>query len=468
MGRYPELYGKWTEDHFVWVGDGGYYIKVGADYEIWSPVIIKAIFEKIDEDKGAIGLSSINDGDIPLPFYLPQLYSIISAINFKKPTHRYPQFVVEPGYYRLFANIDTVTLIDNDIISSYNLLVNVKPRVTQSIVVTPSRYSQLQPNHVFVLAKSPFASVEIVNYIVNPESKLIEIDLSPTPHWNYYLAIVLSDTFNIVNAVGYASPESVVLSLNFDYTSFDVAGYRIYSIRLTPEIDHLTVKYGVYGDLTLKPEVLNLKSQGRWVTGYIEVLPPYTANDIDHTTVELCFGDLSVEAEGPWSIGDYDNDDITDLMVKFNGSAVKEMLLAKNIVPPLDVEFLARGAFTDSVGFAARGMIHVISQGGGPQSSEGKRTASVTFGIYAVNPSLSSKSVKITYGINIDGIISLKLYDASGRLIRKLVNELKPCGMHYIIWNGKDELGRECPAGIYFVELKSQGTSDVAKVILVR
>ncbi|MEO0183235.1 MAG: FlgD immunoglobulin-like domain containing protein, partial [candidate division WOR-3 bacterium] len=228
------------------------------------------------------------------------------------------------------------------------------------------------------------------------------------------------------------------------------------------------INYGVYGNLDLKPEVLNLKSQGRWITGYIEVLPPYSVSDIDHTTVELVFGRQIVKAKGPWSVGDYDGDGIPDLMVKFDREAVKRMLLVENIIPPLDVEFLARGSFTDGTKFAALGTIYVISPGGGPQSCEGEKGASITFGINTVIPNLSSGSVTIKYGINQNGMVNLKIYDASGRLVRRLMNERKDIGKYTAVWDGTDELGKGCPAGIYFVKLESQGASDVAKIILVR
>ena len=65
------------------------------------------------------------------------------------------------------------------------------------------------------------------------------------------------------------------------------------------------------------PETLCLHSLfGRWITAYIELPEGYDVSDIDISTVRL---NDEVPAEThPTSIGDYDDDGISDLMVKFS------------------------------------------------------------------------------------------------------------------------------------------------------
>ena len=65
------------------------------------------------------------------------------------------------------------------------------------------------------------------------------------------------------------------------------------------------------------PETLSLHSVfGRWIKAYIELPEGYDVNDIDVSTVML---NDEVAAElHPTKIGDYDNDGISDLMVKFS------------------------------------------------------------------------------------------------------------------------------------------------------
>ncbi len=87
--------------------------------------------------------------------------------------------------------------------------------------------------------------------------------------------------------------------------------------------------------IDVDPDALNLKSKGRWVTCYIEVSDGCNVSDIDRTTVVLN-GTVSVDTfwvDKPLEsvIGDYDNDAIPDLMVKFDRQALIEFLKTKGV-----------------------------------------------------------------------------------------------------------------------------------------
>lgn len=78
------------------------------------------------------------------------------------------------------------------------------------------------------------------------------------------------------------------------------------------------------------PNTLNLKSKGKWVTVYIELLDGYDILDIDITTIMLN-GQVPIGSH-PYGIGDYDADSIPDLMVKFDRTAVQNILTKGNAV----------------------------------------------------------------------------------------------------------------------------------------
>jgi enterochelin esterase-like enzyme len=65
--------------------------------------------------------------------------------------------------------------------------------------------------------------------------------------------------------------------------------------------------------------------------------------------------------------------------------------------------------------------------------------------------------------------IEMKIYDASGRLVRDLYCALPhaPCAMQ-ISWDGTDQADRQLPSGVYFVKLKSDDYEETEKVLLVR
>lgn len=72
------------------------------------------------------------------------------------------------------------------------------------------------------------------------------------------------------------------------------------------------------------PDTLNLTSKGKFVTVYIELPPSYDVNDIDISSIHLnC--EVSALTE-PIAVGDYDNDAVLDLMVKFDRAALQQIL----------------------------------------------------------------------------------------------------------------------------------------------
>jgi len=75
----------------------------------------------------------------------------------------------------------------------------------------------------------------------------------------------------------------------------------------------------------IDPNTLNLKSKGKWITVYIEFPEGCDVNNIDLNTIELkkeMDFIKGISESGPSGVGDYDYDNIPDLMVKFDRSSV--------------------------------------------------------------------------------------------------------------------------------------------------
>jgi hypothetical protein len=73
----------------------------------------------------------------------------------------------------------------------------------------------------------------------------------------------------------------------------------------------------VSATVEIYPETLSLHSLfGRWIKAYIELPEGYDVCDIDISSVML--NDEVVAELHPTKVGDYDNDGISDLMVKFS------------------------------------------------------------------------------------------------------------------------------------------------------
>ncbi len=80
-----------------------------------------------------------------------------------------------------------------------------------------------------------------------------------------------------------------------------------------------------------------------------------------------------------------------------------------------------------------------------------KNTTNITF----QNPANSAMR-------NPQSEISLRIYDASGRLVKNLLPA------NTVVWNGTDESGKAVPAGVYFVHLEIDNQKVIDKVIKIQ
>jgi len=80
----------------------------------------------------------------------------------------------------------------------------------------------------------------------------------------------------------------------------------------------------IQATVDFKPDVLNLRSKGKWVTVYIELPDGYDVSEINASSIRL---NEKISAEPcPVEVGDYDRDGVKDLMVKFDREKVKSIL----------------------------------------------------------------------------------------------------------------------------------------------
>jgi hypothetical protein len=64
--------------------------------------------------------------------------------------------------------------------------------------------------------------------------------------------------------------------------------------------------------------------------------------------------------------------------------------------------------------------------------------------------------------------ITLKIYNILGQKVRTLVDETKRAGSHEVIWDGKDDRGKEVASGIYFYKLTAGSYQKIRKMVLLK
>ena len=90
----------------------------------------------------------------------------------------------------------------------------------------------------------------------------------------------------------------------------------------------------------------------------------------------------------------------------------------------------------------------------------------VTLGRNYPNP--FNPMTNISFSLPADGKVKLEIFDARGRLVRTLLDEMRQAGDHRVVWDGRD--GKEHPsaAGVYFYRLTSGATVLQEKMTLIK
>jgi flagellar hook assembly protein FlgD len=66
-------------------------------------------------------------------------------------------------------------------------------------------------------------------------------------------------------------------------------------------------------------------------------------------------------------------------------------------------------------------------------------------------------------------LVTLKIYDLSGRLVRTLIDgDLREGGYHAVRWNGNDENGDSVGSGMYIYKMETDEYRQTRRMILLK
>jgi hypothetical protein len=86
----------------------------------------------------------------------------------------------------------------------------------------------------------------------------------------------------------------------------------------------------------------------------------------------------------------------------------------------------------------------------------------------AAHPNPFNPRTTISYGINANEKVSLAIYDVNGRLVRTLVNTNQVAGNYAVVWDGRDDNGRDVASGVYYSRVKAGSFSTSSKLNLLK
>jgi len=156
----------------------------------------------------------------------------------------------------------------------------------------------------------------------------------------------------------------------------------------------------------------------------------------------LTFQGLADDSLSPWDVGDdqYDSDMNGDL-----GRTAIFTLTAGQVDHSWDCGF-----YFDGGG---------VEDGDIPNS----------YALQSNVPNPFNPQTTIAFEIPEQQAVTLRVFDMSGRLVRELISsEPHTPGRHEVVWNGRDDTGRQVASGTYFYRLEAGSYSETKRMVLVK
>lgn len=281
----------------------------------------------------------------PNDYYLDSEEKVFGAVSLKMETYCNPS---RPGRIYTFGSGGVCGWVDVKPNTTYTLSYYVKTDRPESVVALPNTWEYdaqgkpLGQHYTYISLSSGWQRI-VFTFTTYPDA--VEMWLCVRV-WAYYSQPV----------TGWKEGEF--------YTSW-IDGVQLEeSVTVSPfHTTFISCPRILSATIDIDPDTLNLKSKGKFITCYIELPEDYYVEDIDRDSVALTeinddLLDSPLYTLGPSEIGDYDEDGIPDLMVKFD----REKLIAVLGVGD-EVEITARGKLINGTLFKGSDTIKVIDKG---------------------------------------------------------------------------------------------------------
>jgi len=83
-------------------------------------------------------------------------------------------------------------------------------------------------------------------------------------------------------------------------------------------------------------------------------------------------------------------------------------------------------------------------------------------------PNPAEHGTTFTFALPKSAAVCIEVYDVTGRLQRKLVDQSYGPGKHTLSWDGLDDHGRPATSGIYSVRFDADGLEQTGKLLVTR
>jgi len=130
---------------------------------------------------------------------------------------------------------------------------------------------------------------------------------------------------------------------------------------------------------------------------------------------------------------------------------------------PLSLKGSRRGELASTIDAGA-------FSGGAPleKSSGLKRSEDVPVANLGATPNPFSPQTTLSYTVEMQTVVDLGVFNILGQRIRTLFAGDRSPGEYWETWDGRDDLGREMPPGVYYARVTQGAETESKRIVLVR
>jgi hypothetical protein len=90
-----------------------------------------------------------------------------------------------------------------------------------------------------------------------------------------------------------------------------------------------------------------------------------------------------------------------------------------------------------------------------------------TYGLNQNYPNPFNLQARISYQMPEAGLVTIRVYNIRGQVVRTLVDEYREAGYHFEVWDGRSDAGREVASGVYTYRMEADNFSASKKMVLI-
>ncbi|MBC8423330.1 T9SS type A sorting domain-containing protein [bacterium] len=201
---------------------------------------------------------------------------------------------------------------------------------------------------------------------------------------------------------------------------------------------------------------LSVGGLARWDDGPVPVMVSGFRGRRDGLAVELCWEIAASLTGGVFHVWRDDPDGLPRLLPTESVCDGPACMYLDDAAPPAETHYRLQWAGDD--GISAWVADTNVSAAELPRA--------VRF--VGAHPNPFNPRVTVVFTVGAPQRVRVRVVDARGRELARLVDRRYASGRHEVSWEGLDDEGRAAPAGVYFLRLEGDDGRDTAKISLLR